>query len=828
MAFSSLSSRLNSLPDVLAGPILRRVTPQAVTVWLALSKSLDVTLLVRDADDIMDESHIIKRETAPSTKIGAHLHILAITCRLPEGQKLQPGQVYFYDLIFDNRAGLSKGISAALGGDRSVAYPPWKLPSFALPPTSLADLRLIHGSCRKPHGDGDDAMAILDDLIAASCTSANERPHQLLLTGDQIYADDVADTLLQPLTDAGDTLLSWIERFPTFPFPASTKASDLLPADRISLITEASFTTGDKQSHLISLGEYLAMYLFVWSDVVWPPDLPTTDDVVQSVTTKAGKKYVKQKKNVIENHRNRVLNFKNTIPKIRRALANIPTYMIFDDHEITDDWNMTHEFTEDVYSNSLGLRIVQNGLVAYALCQGWGNTPEQFESSDSTRSPGRQLLDLLSSGADYYSISDTLATIVGLVPESRLKQHSPYELFHDGGPMASVNGVMVDLKSLNYNYLVEGPAHNVLVMDTRTWRSYPRSGKVSSPDLIGYGDMIVQSSVAGMRDDRLLLVVVTTNMPPIPSIRQAERDFALTDGIIYDNDLYDSWKLPSLAFDRMVALLAGNMPKDSSNVYSGRAVLLSGDVHSSYASRLMYWATSRIVDNPASPTGAKVAFAHLVASALKNQSDKTIGQHEGGYDYVPHWYFRPLVDTAKPAGYVGWSSQSNIKVGTQIVTGSMDMIGTKDLIAGPDEPSFETSQLSKPVAFDTYIQKTPDFQYRADVLSIAASGQQPASPPQIGAVPAGASESDRKKAAEAYVRAAGAYRSYQSTRGAGREIVGYNNIAEITFTWNSGDDKQVHHTVRWRQKGDTNVRWARYSVSLSLNDPHYPALPYPT
>jgi hypothetical protein len=41
-----------------------------------------------------------------------------------------------------------------------------------------------------------------------------ERPHQLFLTGDQIYADEVADVLLVALTDAGDTLLGWKEELP--------------------------------------------------------------------------------------------------------------------------------------------------------------------------------------------------------------------------------------------------------------------------------------------------------------------------------------------------------------------------------------------------------------------------------------------------------------------------------------------------------------------------------------------------------------------------------------------------------------------------------------
>src|SRR5206468_3967538 len=80
----------------------------------------------------------------------------------------------------------------------------------------------------------------------------------------------------------------------------------------------------------------------------------------------------------IETNNKSVSEFFQSLYKVRRALANVPTYTIFDDHEITDDWNMTPTFCHDVYGNELGKRVVQNGLLAYALCQHWGNKPEDF------------------------------------------------------------------------------------------------------------------------------------------------------------------------------------------------------------------------------------------------------------------------------------------------------------------------------------------------------------------------------------------------------------------------------------------------------------------
>ena len=95
-----------------------------------------------------------------------------------------------------------------------------RLPSFPTPPADVESLRLYHGSCFKLHGDGPSIMANLDDLmndaIALDAPPADptqtdpnsttkRRPHALILTGDQIYADEVATPLSPLLTSIGAT-----------------------------------------------------------------------------------------------------------------------------------------------------------------------------------------------------------------------------------------------------------------------------------------------------------------------------------------------------------------------------------------------------------------------------------------------------------------------------------------------------------------------------------------------------------------------------------------------------------------------------------------------
>lgn len=84
----------------------------------------------------------------------------------------------------------------------------------------------------------------------------------------------------------------------------------------------------------------------------------------------------------IKAHRNQKApldSYHKTLPKVRKLLANIPTYMIFDDHDVTDDWNITGSWYDGVRESPLGRRIVSNALAAYWAFQAWGNDPDNFD-----------------------------------------------------------------------------------------------------------------------------------------------------------------------------------------------------------------------------------------------------------------------------------------------------------------------------------------------------------------------------------------------------------------------------------------------------------------
>ena len=76
------------------------------------------------------------------------------------------------------------------------------LPSFAPCPSKLTDLRILYGSCRLPSYRDPDALAYVDDYIADHVQDPRSRPHQLILGGDQVYADDVDTLMMIGLIDA--------------------------------------------------------------------------------------------------------------------------------------------------------------------------------------------------------------------------------------------------------------------------------------------------------------------------------------------------------------------------------------------------------------------------------------------------------------------------------------------------------------------------------------------------------------------------------------------------------------------------------------------------
>ena len=656
---------------------------------------------------------------------------------------------------------------------------------------------------------------MLDELIEQTASNALSRPHQLLMTGDQIYADDVAVSLLIMLTDAGAALLDWKE---LLPFP--TKHGGLKtpeqkpPFVRRKLLADIGLTSVDLDGHLLSLGEYLCMYLFVWSDVLWKDELLLLfDEVVAAVkltadaaTFAAFEKIAKKKETSIQYEIAMLLVFRGRLKQVRRALANIPSYMMFDDHEVTDDWNMTRAISQSMYGTPLGVRMAQNALVAYSLCQHWGNVPTDFAQSGATTPPGARLLSLLDKGnaITYATNSAALARLVGVHDAATLRTQPDSRVFHDAD-------------ALTYNYTVEGPGHQVIVTDTRSWRSFPKHS-APLPELLTPDQ--IQKQIVNTRDtkDRVLLVVLSTNAPPIQAIRTATQMDDLANFFEDVPDVYEAWEIGSPAFDRLIKAISQKMPVVG-NEHRGSAMLLSGDVHFSFVSRLLFTGTSRFEDVPGSSHPVKAVIAQLVASSFRKQTASTIAFHRHGYDWGAGAK-SILIPPGVPEDFAGWNLLPGqaLKIGKHVQTRlgpSLDPITLEvphTIVKSGTMPLAVWSRNTPPV----FIQLTavPHWRYRLEYLKPRNEGPLP-----LTLKPIPPTAADRKKAAEAFHTATANYRIYDKSKTTSREMVGVNNFGEITFDWGVGDDKRVNHTLRWRDEKTLRPIFSTYTVSLNPADP---------
>ena len=390
---------------LLAGPIVRRSTDNRVCVWVATRNKaqLKLTILASDGDTgVGIGASSLSDLDGSCCKLGENLYVYLLKAR---PHKKADAKVHFpKDQILYYRIGEMDENNAESIIDLAelgLTYGGDKNPSFVI---TQQLKHLLHGSCRKIHGlevlyktsanaSCADGLSYGDDQMSATHGDIESRPSVLLMTGDQIYADDVPSSVMAMLTEKAKDLIGFNEEIPPWPAyarqttesvlqnvkkacndmlgcgakealtaPAIVPA-DILPGQRKNVVIQTGFTTERGENHLLSFGEFAAMYLYVFGNAEdWVPD--------HDLETKLA----------IPGREQAIKRFHETLrSKVRRLLANICTYMIFDDHDVTDDWNITGYWYAKVRDSDTGRRVVANALAAYWAFQGWGNDPDHFD-----------------------------------------------------------------------------------------------------------------------------------------------------------------------------------------------------------------------------------------------------------------------------------------------------------------------------------------------------------------------------------------------------------------------------------------------------------------
>lgn len=600
--------------------------------------------------------------------------------------------------------GLLKSTPTANGGPAGTERPHLALgyvedflPSFSMPPDKLEELRIVYGSCRRPANEHPDAMAMIDDLIADIEKPLYEdplkRPHQLVLGGDQIYADDLwAGQLLMVNPLANQLIGTWKDpqsSKPDEPIPVET-----MPVDRKDLVAThaadpinhpdgwgpggptpipcglapfpaghrksqilrlAQMTTTDGESHVYSFGEFAALYLTVWSNACWPlpAQWPKAQDIyappgptgpvtpapeyefpmkwdaltADDVGEKSGKKYPEcadkkgadldqcvlqqRQKKLEKKHAIRVeqmTKFYEALPKVRRTLANVPTLMMMDDHDTTDDWNLNPIWVERVNKTAFGRAILRNALASYTVFQDWGNDPVRYLNQDTAAAgdPKRMLEQITKMFPVRGSATAKPATAD--VPSKPVMDALDKFYGLDQLPQVQIASGGYDPVSppIKWHWRYQGPKYLLVALDNRTRRSFvSREGPPGNVAISAQKDMIPDTLPAGL--DVLIVVaplqvlgaglldelIAPTayrvfdaksyndlNPEQSKADKDAQRRGPGTRRMIgTDPDAIEAWAFDPQALEALLKRLSAHK----------RVLLLSGDVHYSSATQLSYW-----------------------------------------------------------------------------------------------------------------------------------------------------------------------------------------------------------------------------------------------
>ncbi len=264
---------------VRVGPLLRATEPDSATIWLELTTECCVTLdivscsteaapLISSQQKLPESTGGVRNCMAHTITVGSRYYaVLHI-------EQLQPATWYSYRIRISTDESVIEIPSLPVQHFRTM-----NAPSQA----ENAALRIAYGSCRKYVSPQTDALSALGRWLRNHWEQRETAwPHLLLLIGDQIYADQPPEVMVQAYPQLKDG------------------------------------------AHTFE--EFASLYTYAWA----------------------------------------------ADPDVRQALAILPTYLIFDDHEITNNWNQFPQWCASMLASEQEQLIV-DGLVAYWVYQGWGN-----------------------------------------------------------------------------------------------------------------------------------------------------------------------------------------------------------------------------------------------------------------------------------------------------------------------------------------------------------------------------------------------------------------------------------------------------------------------
>lgn len=254
------------------------------------------------------------------------------------------------------------------------------------------NLRFAYGSCRKYPGDkagaddgGPDTMLDLQKFIAKN--QPDQWPRFMLLVGDQIYADDIGHK--QGLAIGRQR---WGRRKPG---PGLNEGDGAWAGRFASRFTGVARAPRNQKfridNHLLWNVPVDAKNTHI--GLLYPPPDPKTgkapkgkeEDRPAGDTSAPADPELPPTGRPVPMHAADFAEYAFLYESawaradpIRKVLANVPSFMVFDDHEVTDDWNADKRWLDNVHRPPKGApeywpETMADALAAYWMYQGWGN-----------------------------------------------------------------------------------------------------------------------------------------------------------------------------------------------------------------------------------------------------------------------------------------------------------------------------------------------------------------------------------------------------------------------------------------------------------------------
>ncbi|HEX2072551.1 MAG TPA: alkaline phosphatase D family protein [Geodermatophilus sp.] len=274
-------------------------------------------------------------------------------------------------------------------------------------------------------------------------------------------------------------------------------------------------------------------------------------------------------------------------PQVRWLLSTVPSSMMFDDHEMIDDWNTSAAWRREVTGKAWWNRRIAGGLVSYWVYQHLGNLGPRELADD----PGWQAI-----------------------------QASP----GDAGPLLQKLAETADRepRSMRWSYVRHWGEARMIMVDTRAARVLDEPARRMLDD----GEFAwVEAAMRRAVDDGVQHLVVGSSLPwLLPhaihnlerwnetlNVRHHGRPLGrLAEAVRQAADL-EHWAAFGHSFERLGRALAA-VARGEHGRAPATALVLSGDVHHAYAAELVQ------------PAGLTARVHQLTVSPLHHQAPHPI------------------------------------------------------------------------------------------------------------------------------------------------------------------------------------------------------------